>query len=251
MTNGLPTLKDKALYEEITKYMPRRDEHPLGVCLVVDADRTLCSEDTGLLVGQALGIESSIRRTFELLGYHDDAFCTVSGIWSSIPKELYLSELECVANGIRIRPCWMEILGVISVQVPILVLTAGIPQIWRRLLSNTGHSRIPVIGGCHQDLDKYTISASSKRDIVNTLKEQGWTVIAAGDSRIDLPMLVAANVALFVPDFKGSPALRRELATTASVRHLLVDDQRFDELPVCTAAEVAEMILQGGVWSAD
>lgn len=251
MITGLPTLKDKALYEEIFKYMPRRDGHSLGACLVVDADRTLCSEDTGLLVGHALGIEGSIRRTFELLGYHDDAFCAVSGIWSSIHKELYLSELECVANGIRIRPCWMEILGAVADQVPILVLTAGIPQIWRRVLSNTGHSRIPVIGGCHQELDEYTISASSKGDIVNVLKEQGWIVIAAGDSRIDLPMLVAADVALFVPDFKGSPALRSELATTPSVRHLLVDDQRFDELPICTAVEVAEMILQGGIWSAD
>lgn len=251
MRPGLPTLAGKALCEELERYMPLRNGHALGACLVLDADRTLCTEDTGLLVGRALGIESSIRRTFEQLGYKDEAFTAVSGLWSAIRKEAYVSELERVADGIRLRACWQEILNVLADQVPIMVVTAGIPQVWRRTLSNAGHDRIPVFGGCHQELDGYAISARSKGDIVGALRDLGWIVIAAGDSRVDLPMLVAADVALFVPDSKGSPALRSELAGVPSVRHLLVDDRRFDELPTCTAAEAAEMILQGGKWSAD
>lgn len=251
MTLGLPTLTGKALYEELGRHMPLRDGHPLGTCLVVDADRTLCPEDTGLLVGHAFGIENSIRRIFEQLGYQDEAFTAASGQWSAIRKEAYVSELERVADCIRLRACWTEILNIVADQVPILVVTAGIPQVWRRALSNAGHARIPVFGGCHQELDGYAISARSKGDIVSALKELGWIVIAAGDSRVDLPMLIAADVALFVPDLKGSPALRSELVAVPSVRHLLVDDQRFDGLPICTAVETAEMILQRGIWSAD
>lgn len=250
MRPGLSSLAGKALSEELESYMPLRDGHPLGTCLVVDADRTLCIEDTGLLVGRALGIEDLIRRTFEQLGYKDEAFTAVSGLWSAIPKEAYVSELERVADAIRLRACWQEILNILADQVPVMVVTAGIPQVWRRTLSNAGHDRIPVFGGCHQELDRYAISARSKGDIVGALRDLGWIVVAAGDSLVDLPMLAAADMALFVPDAKGSPALRYELAKVPSVRHLLVDDRRFDGLPTCTAAEAAEMILQGGKWSA-
>lgn len=251
MMPGLQTLTGQVLHKALRKHMPLRDDYSLGVCLVVDADRTLCSEDTGRLVGHRFGLNSSIRRIFEQLGYQDEAFTAVSALWSAINIEEYLSELESVANGIKLRACWMDILNLVSDQVPILVLTAGIPQVWSRVLSNAGHARVPVLGGCHQGLDEYAISARSKGDIVNALRELGWRVIAAGDSCVDLPMLVAANVALFIPDYKGSPALRSELATVSSIRHLLVDDQRFDGLSTCTVLEAAEMILQGGIWSAD
>ncbi|WP_406663949.1 hypothetical protein [Gallaecimonas sp. GXIMD1310] len=251
MKLGLPPLTDKVLCEELEKYMPLRDGHALGVCLVLDADRTLCIEDTGLLVGRSLGIDISIRQTFEQLGYKDEAFTAVSSLWSTVHTETYVSELERVADAIRLRACWQEILSTLADQVPIMVVTAGIPQIWRRTLSNAGHDRIPVFGGCHQELDEYVISARSKGDIVSALRDLGWIVIAAGDSCVDLPMLVTADMALFVPDSKGSPALRCELAGVPSVRHLLVDDRRFDEFPTCTAAEAAKMILQGGKWSAD
>ncbi|MCV4268050.1 hypothetical protein [Pseudomonas capsici] len=249
--SGLQVLAGQALHEELRRCVPLRGESSLGVCLVVDADRTLCSADTGLLVGHVFGINNAIRRIFEQFGYQDEAFTAVSVQWSAIHKEAYLSELENVANDIQLRDCWVDILSFIADQVPVLVLTAGIPQIWRRVLSNAGHARVSVFGGCHQDLDEYAISAKSKGDIVSVLRELGWIVIAAGDSCIDLPMLVAANVALFVPDHKGSPALRCELAAVSSIRHLLVDDQRFDGLSTCTAMEVAEMILQGGIWRAD
>lgn len=251
MTLGLPTLAGKSLLAELEKNIPIREGHPLGVCLVIDADRTLSSEDTGRLVGHSLGINESIRQIFERLGYLDEAFTAVSTLWSAVCRDVYVSELECVADSVQLRACWQLILGVITERVPVVVVTAGIPQVWRKVLSNAGYSRIPVIGGCHKALDSYAISARSKGDIVFALRKMGWVVIAAGDSCVDLPMLMAADTALFVPDIKGSLALRSKLAAVTSVRHLLVDDQRFDELHTCSAAEAAEMILQGGFWIVD
>ena len=247
----LKILTGQVLHELLVRYMPLRHEHPKGVCLVVDADRTLCSEDTGRLVGGKLGINSSIRHVFEQSGYQDEAFTDVSVLWSDIHKDVYLYELESVANSIQLRACWTVILNMVAEQIPILVLTAGIPQIWRCILFNAGHTNIPVIGGCHGDLDEYLVSARVKGDIVRVLKEFGWRVVAAGDSCVDLPMLSAADVAMFVPDHKGSPELLRQLAFVPSIRHLLVDGQRFDNLPTCTAMEAAEMILRGGFWNVD
>lgn len=246
MTLGLPVLTGSALLEELKRHMPSRETHHLGRCLVVDADRTLCVEDTGRLVGHTLGINDAIRRIFEQIGYQDEAFTAVSGLWSAVREDVYLSKIESVAEGVRLRSCWQLILSLIAEEIPVIVVTAGIPQLWRKVLANSGYAQIPVIGGCHHGLDEYVISARSKANVVEKLRDQGWIVIAAGDSCVDLPMLIAADIALFVPDAKGSPALRTELAAVPLIRHLLVDEQRFGELSTCTALEAAELILQGG-----
>ena len=251
MTFGLFPLAGDAVYEELRRYFPLRQGHSVGACLVVDADRTLSPQDTGLLVGREFGIEGLIRRVFEQHGYQDEAFTAASCLWSSICKTEYVAVLESVADGIQLRSSWVRILDIVAKKVPVLVVTAGIPQVWQRVLSNAGYADIPVFGGCHQALDRYAISARSKGEIVKMLRDQGWVVIAAGDSRVDLPMLVAADVALFVPDLKGSPSLRAELGIVSSVRHLVVDEQRFDGLPTCSAVEAAEMMLRGGDWSAN
>lgn len=248
---GLEAISAASLRTALDRHIPPRDTHRLGVCLVVDADRTLCVEDTGRVVGEAFGLNQPIREVFEQLSYADAAFKKVSRLWSGVQVGAYVSELERVADRVRLRSCWKQIFDTLGDQVPILVVTAGIPQLWRRLLANEGYPLLPVLGGCHQRLDSYSISARSKQAVVTSLKAGGWKVIAAGDSCIDLPMLMAADLALFVPDQKGSPALRSKISALPTVRHLLVDDQRFAGLTTCTAAQVAALILQGGICNAD
>lgn len=250
MMPSLTALAGEKLNSELSYHLPSRLDHPVGACLVIDADRTLGPEDTGRLVGHALGVNDTIRRIFEGCGYVDKAFIEASSVWSGLQIEEYQRELERVAANIHIRPEWLGILEVIAGQVPIFVVTAGIPQVWRLALARAGYGKIPVFGGCHRKIDDYLISARAKADVVFSLKEQGWVVVAAGDSCIDLLMLDAADIALFVPDQKGSSALRAELNTVRSVRHLIVDEQRFEGLHTCTALEVADMILCGGHWNA-
>lgn len=251
MNMGLTPLMGESLHSELINHMPLRAEYPLGVCLVVDADRTLTPEDSGRLIGRALGIDDSIRQIFEELDYVDEAFIRASGVWSSIHQADYMREIEKVAAELQIRSPWLDIFREITGDAPVVVVTAGIPQVWRRVLSRAGHDSVPVFGGCHQDLDEYAISAQSKAEIVIALRDAGWVVVAAGDSRVDLLMLAAADIALFVPDHKGSPALRAELGRVPSIRHLLVDKQCFDSLKTCTADETTKMILQGGLWDAN
>jgi len=251
MKMGLPPLSGESLHAELMNHMPLRAEYPLGVCLVVDADRTLTPEDSGRLIGRALDIDESIRQIFEELDYVNEAFTSASRVWSNIHQSDYLREIEKVAGELKIRSAWLDIFHEITGVAPVVVVTAGIPHVWRRVLSRAGHDRIPVFGGCHRDLDEYSISAQSKADIVTALRNAGWVVVAAGDSRVDLLMLAAADIALFVPDHKGSPALRAELGRVPSIRHLLVDTQYFDSLKTCTTDETTKMILQGGMWDAN
>lgn len=251
MIPSLKPLKGDILNSEVIKCTPLLTDYPIGTCLLIDADRTLCSEDTGRLVGDEFSINYRIRQIFEELDYHDDAFAAVSSIWSTIPIDLYLNEIEKIACNIKIRSSWDEILKIINGLVPVIVVTAGIPQVWRTVLSNAGYPTIPVIGGCHRDLDEYAISARSKSDIVSTLRQLGWIVVAAGDSRVDLPMLAAADTALFVPDSKGSPDLRSKLNAVPTIRHLIVDEQRFKNIPACSPLDAAKMLLHKGAWNAD
>lgn len=249
MSLGLATLAGAELVHEVVRHLPRRNGHAYGVCLVLDADRTLSIEDTGRSVGAALGLNDQIRSIFERLGYEDDAFSAVSAVWSAVDVSAYSSEIERVAESVALRDCWQQILGDVLGEVPVVVLTAGIPQIWRKVLERHGFLGVPVLGGSHSALDDYVVSARAKGDVVRALRDEGWLVLAAGDSCVDLPMLAAADAALFVPDSKGSPALRAALTDIkmASVRHLIVDEQRFDDLDSCLPSDVPQLIFQGGM----
>ena len=130
-------------------------------------------------------------------------------------------------------------------RVPVIVITAGIPQVWRLVLERNGHAMVPVIGGCHQGLDEYVVCPETKAELVTLLQQVGWMVAAAGDGPIDFPMLELADIAIFVPDHKGSPALRAELHRVPHVRHLIVDDRRFDGLDTCTADDLVGLVATG------
>jgi phosphoserine phosphatase len=216
------------------------------VCLVIDADRTLAPEDTGRLVGRATGVDGAIRSVFETHGYVEEAFTLVAETWAGVRPEHYLAQVSRAVDAVAVHVAWQTILSAARQRVPIVVVTSGIPQAWRAVLDRLGHEDVPVIGGCHRDLDDYIVCPETKAEIVAILQAQGFRVMAAGDSLIDLPMLGRADVPLFVPDPKGSPALRAELHRVPRIRHLLVDERRFDGLPTCSAEDVVRLIREGG-----
>ncbi len=220
------------------------------VCLVVDADRTLAPQDTGRLVGRRLGVDGAIRVTFEAHGYCEEAFSKVADVWGTTPAEHYLDAILSAAGEVAVHAAWRTIFAGVRGCAPVVVVTAGIPQVWRRVLDAMGCEDVPVIGGCHRALDAYVVCPEVKRDLVDLLRAAGWTVVAAGDSPIDLEMLVASDRALFVADHKGSPGLRALLHRVSGVRQLAVDARRFDGVPVCTAEAVVRMVRSGGDWDA-
>lgn len=217
---------------------------------MVDADRTLAPQDTGRVVGRRLGVDEAIRSIFEAHGYCEEAFSRVANVWGTIPAERYLEVAVTAAAEVTVHAAWRAILDGVRGSAPVVVVTAGIPQVWRHVLDAMGREDVPVVGGCHREVDAYFVCPEVKRELVEHLRAAGWTVVAAGDSPIDLEMLIAADRALFVADHKGSPGLRAMLHRVAGVRNLAVDARRFEGVPACSAEMVVRMVRSGGSWDA-
>jgi len=220
-------------------------------CLVVDADRTLAPADTGRLVGRQLGVDDAIRCVFEHHGYAEDAFAKVAAVWGTLDVAAYLDVVREVGMTVEPHAAWLEVFAAVAATCPVIVVTAGIPQAWRHVLHRHGHGAIPVVGGCHPSLDSYVVCPETKAELVGGLQAAGWSVVAAGDSLIDLAMLRAADVPLFVPDHKGSPGLVARLHEVSGARHFSVDAREFPCLATCTVAELIELLNEGGHPDAD
>ncbi|SEL19220.1 haloacid dehalogenase-like hydrolase [Ectothiorhodospira marina] len=200
----------------------------IKTALVLDADRTLTQIDTGRAVGHALALNSEIRSIFELQGYSSGAFLATARAWGRIPEQHYMVEIERVAKECILYPFWTSLLPRVAGFVQVVVVTSGIPQLWKRVLEIAGLPWITVIGGCRFGTDSYFVCPEGKARLVRCLKQRGVHVIAAGDSVIDLPMLLAADKGFIVPDLKGSPRLFQSLdGLDHSLRHLAVDDRSF------------------------
>lgn len=214
-------------------------------CLVVDADRTLGSADTGRMVGQNLGIADRITHEFRTLGYTDDAFVAVSRIWSEVPVTKYNTVVDETAGQISLYPEWVEVFDAIRLRVPTLIVSAGIPQAWRRALESTGNGRIAIVGGCHAAVDEFVLSASAKGRIVSRLREEGLKVIAAGDSLVDFPMLRAASHPIVVCDMKGSKSLIDAMAgERIMLRQFVTDSRPSGRVEPCTTDELVRLVME-------
>lgn len=213
--------------------------------LVVDADRTLSPDDSGRMVGEAFGLNRRIRAVFEGAGYNKDAFARVAEIWSEVPVSDYGAELTKVATQVHMREVWKPILKAALGRVPVVIVSSGIPQVWKSLLALAGFPGLVVIGGCHPQVDRYLVAPETKASVVQLLQRRGWPVLAAGDSPIDLPMLEAADHPVFVPDLKGSPALREALGSDPRVRHFIVDHQRFNGMRTWDVGDILNLLRDG------
>jgi phosphoserine phosphatase len=216
---------------------------PTGrVALLLDADRTLASIDTGRAVGEAFGANDRIRAIFRELGYSPSAFARVAGVWSEVPVDDFLAVSERVAEDVVIAHAWQHVLGLLPAGVGAAIITAGIPGVWRSALHRYGLGHIPVLGGCHAALDRYYVTPGCKAFVVGRWAAAAVRVIAAGDSEIDIPMLQRADLALFVADVKGSPRMLARLSEIPGVVHLATDERRFPGIPSIVATDLLARI---------
>lgn len=213
-----------------------------GWALVLDADRTLAEIDTGRAVGKRFELNERVREMFAAQGYEPAAFEEHARVWSGVPGGDYERAIQDVAAEIRLHDLWLEVLP--KSRGPALVVTAGIPQVWRTVLGRLALNQ-PVFGGLHASFDSYFVTPACKAWVVQSLQARGYSVLAAGDSEIDIPMLQAADLPLWVPDAKGSPRLRARLGEIPGIRQVGVDDRRFAGLEAVHARDIL-MLLQGG-----
>ena len=228
----------------LREHAPALPNHPPSCwVLVLDADRTLAPIDTGREIGRDFDVNGRIRALFESEGYATSSFRQHAAVWTAIPTEPFLVACQRVAAQIQLHDTWRQLLHR-DLGIPTVVVTAGIPQVWRQVLSQEGFGHVPVFGGVHQELDPHFVSPDCKAWLVRKLQSAGRRVVAAGDSEIDLPMLKAADVPLWVPGPKGSPRLRARLHEVPNIQQVLIDERRFPPLPTINTRTL-KALLQG------
>ena len=169
-----------------------------------DADNTLGPYDASQIILEALdkALFKKMKANFER-GYSHYSFLMHRHIHQRAGERFdvhvqYLGGMIKLYDGVA--ECLREALS----KGPVVVLTAGIPEVWRIALRNHG---LPVgtdtaegivVYGLVDGEEGLVMDEQGKETFAKTVKEKGYYVVAAGDSQIDTGMLRAADAAFTV-----------------------------------------------------
>lgn len=178
--------------------------------LVLDGDKTLAPQDTGILFWET--VSSSHPGMFERnplkalfsspLGYSYTAFRQAVMLYEAVADSQQFEDLCCqVASAVTMYPDFVTLLKLVREQQHIgaVVITCGLRRVWEKVLEKEGLSpSVRVIGG-GRVADGYVVTASVKAALVSRLRHVHKVhVWAFGDSPLDLDMLSEADEAVVV-----------------------------------------------------
>ncbi|KAL7581094.1 hypothetical protein ACA910_005897 [Epithemia clementina (nom. ined.)] len=184
------------------------------VFLLIDGDRTLCPMDTGTIFFQQ-GSKSGggggdlLKSIFQRYpNYEFRAFWEVAMLYETVLPSYSEYETRAKLIGkaeVEIFKEWKSFLSSLPLNVHAIVVTSGIREVFQAALSSTfgeNHPHISLIAGNHLALHPYLVDSSAKAIVVRELKRlhKGCTIIAFGDSAVDIPMLMEADRGYVVID---------------------------------------------------
>ena len=184
--------------------------HPIQSMLVLDADRTLAAEDTGLLFWEFAARRytntahsSMLKDLFSgPLGYSYLAFRQAALLYEAVCNDHDFDLLcEEVATAVTMRPEFASLLKLAGKlpHVGAVVITCGLRCVWNKILEKAGLSEVVQVIGGGRLADGYVISPDVKGSLILHLQTvHGIYVRAFGDSPVDLPMLAQAHDAIVV-----------------------------------------------------
>ena len=189
---------------------------PSDLMLVMDADRTLASEDTGALFWKIASKKSSVTEDENALTklfksklqYSYTAFRQAVLMYEETADNQEFEALcEEVAMSVTMYPEFVTFLRSVArnEHVGAVVVTCGLGRVWEIILDRNGLSgTVKVVGG-GRIADGFIVSAEVKGDLVTHLQKlHKLPVCAFGDSPLDLDMLKKADKAFVVVGEKAS-----------------------------------------------
>ncbi|KAI9712974.1 MAG: hypothetical protein M1812_006721 [Candelaria pacifica] len=182
----------------------------LETMIVMDADKTLAAEDTGILFWSSVAkaksgsnLERSLNDLFSSrLGYSYAAFRQAVLLYEGIADDDEFEALcRDVASAVTIHPELVSLLRLVAekTHVGALVVTCGLRRVWEMVLEKEGLAdKVKVIGG-GRIADGFIVSEAVKGALVTHLQEAYKLYVwAFGDGPLDLDMLKKADQAIVV-----------------------------------------------------
>lgn len=209
---------------EARTHLADLDAPNLDTVLLLDGDKTLAPDDTGLGFYRALAMDEtaardgqrSLRRIFcSPLGYTLAAFEQATVLYEQAADDSAFNTVcNAMAQKIEMYPEFVSLLGKLAEvsHAGAIVVTCGLGQVWHYVIRKYGLSdKVKVIGGGRFS-DGFVVTPADKASIVSIIRDATKAYIwAFGDSPLDIPMLKAADEAVVVvgePESRSSSMLQ-------------------------------------------
>ena len=169
-----------------------------------DADNTLGPYDASQIILQVIGngLYQRMKDNFKR-GYSHYSFLMHRHIHQRA-GDRFNALVHGLGGIIKLHDGVVECLREALSKGPVVVLTAGIPEVWRIALRNHGLpvgndiSEGIIVRGLVDGDHGLVMDEQGKETFAKSVKEKGYYVVAAGDSQIDTGMLRAADAAFIV-----------------------------------------------------
>lgn len=170
-----------------------------------DADNTLAPYDASQIILQVIGngLFKRMKENFKR-GYSHYSFLMHRHIHKRADRDRFESLVNELGNLIVLNEdvvaCLKEALG----KGPVVVLTAGIPEVWRIALRRHGlpvatrYEDGIVAHGLVDGDEGLVMDEQGKETFAKAAKQKGYYVVSAGDSQIDTGMLRASDAAFII-----------------------------------------------------
>lgn len=181
----------------------------LETVLVMDADRTLATIDTGSLfwdiisTSQPAESDSPLKTLFSsTLGYSYRAFRQATLLYEEVADdEEFDSICHEIASAVTMHPEFVALLKAVveEIHVGAVIISCGLRRVWEKVLEREGLSKaVKVIGG-GRIADGFVVTAGVKAALVSRLQNRHQMFVwAFGESLLDLEMLSTADQAIVV-----------------------------------------------------
>ncbi|KAM0126309.1 hypothetical protein ACHAO1_010121 [Botrytis cinerea] len=181
----------------------------LETVLVIEADQTLATIDTGSLFWDKISIsqpaksDSPLKTLFSsTLGHSYRAFRQATLLFEEVADdEEFDSICHEIASAVTMHPEFVALLKAVveETHVGAVIISCGLRRVWEKVLEREGLSKaIKVIGG-GRIADGFVVTAGVKAALVSRLQNRHQMFVwAFGESLLDLEMLSTADQAIVV-----------------------------------------------------
>ena len=222
----------------------RAVQHHLAGCedrtvFLVDGDRTLTPDDTSrVFLSRSGGDPLVIKRNFERLGYIFEAFRVHADAHLTLATTEFERLAHEVAAEVRLHHGADSFLRLAHGRAKVVVVSSGLPSIWRLVLEALGLPDVGVIGGI-DPADPFVFGRTEKGLVAEMFVRRASKVVAVGDSDVDTEMLLRAHDAVVVMNHRRNDDLLPHVGSHPSLWQIGPEGMLHPDIPVVSFDDLA------------